>query len=78
MDGAEDEGRGGVGADHLVEEPAGLRVEAGGAEGDGEVGKGVGGRCRRREAGAGPVEEIQQELGVEARGGVAAAAEKGG
>ena len=77
MDGAEDEGRGGVGADHLVEEPAGLRVEAGGAEGDGEVGKGVGGRCRRREAGAGPVEEIQQELGVEVRGGVAAA-EKGG
>jgi hypothetical protein len=44
LDGAEDEGRGGVGAYHLVEEAIGLWEEGGGAEVHGEVGECIGGR----------------------------------
>lgn len=76
VDEAEDEGRGGVGAYHLVKEAVGLGEESGGAEGDGEVGEGVGWGGQGFETGAGPVEEVEEELGVEARGG--GTAEEGG
>jgi hypothetical protein len=43
LDGAEDEGSGGVGAYHLLEEAVSLWEEGGGAEVYGEVGECIGG-----------------------------------